>query len=411
MPLQGKKIIIGITGSIAAYKSAYLVRALIKDGAEVQVIMTDDAKAFISPLTLATLSKRECLSSFVNESASDWNNHVELGLWADAIVVAPATANTLAKMANGLCDNLLLGVYLSARCPVYLAPAMDEDMWKHPSTQNNIDKLKEYDNCIIPVNSGELASGLVGPGRMAEPDEIAAFLNKELSSKKKSDLDGKRILITAGPTYEPIDPVRFIGNHSSGKMGLALADEACRRGAEVHLILGPSNLRPQCNSIKVSLVMTGKEMLEVCSQHFETTDVCIFAAAVADYTPVHPADQKIKKKEDQIGLELKKTSDIAKTFGRLKKSNQLSVGFALETDHELKNAQGKLKKKNFDLIVLNSLNDKGAGFKHNTNKITLIDKHNKIEEFELKSKDLVAVDILNKVESLVNTMSTIRDHK
>ena len=409
MSLKGKKIIVGVTGSIAAYKTAYLVRSLIKDGAEVQVIMTPASTQFITPLTMATLSKRECLLKFSNEAGTNWNNHVELGLWADALVIAPATANTLAKMAHGLCDNLLSGVYLSARCPVFIAPAMDEDMWKHSSSQANIEILTSFGNTIIPVGSGELASGLIGPGRMAEPEDIHAFLEQALVSKKKSDnleaspspLKGRHLLITAGPTYEPIDPVRFIGNHSTGKMGIALADEANRRGAEVHLILGPSNLAPKTEGIHVINVTTGADMLSKCQALFDNADICIFSAAVADYTPKTVSGQKIKKMNGDMNIELLKTVDIAKSFGQVKKDDQLSVGFALETQNELVHARDKLQKKNFDLVILNSLNDKGAGFKHDTNKITMIDKDNNIREFELKAKELVAIDILNKVETLV----------
>ncbi len=400
MPLKGKKILLGVTGSIAAYKSAVLIRTLIKAGAAVRVIMTPDAQEFISPLTLATLSKNQCYTSFTNSKKTDWNNHVELGLWGDAFVIAPATANTISKMAHGECDNLLMAVYLSARCPVYVAPAMDEDMWKHPSTQENITKIKSYGNKIIPVNSGELASGLIGPGRMAEPEEIETFL-KDTFSKNKSPLAGKKIVITAGPTYEAIDPVRFIGNHSTGRMGIALADEANKRGAKVDLILGPSSLQPQTEGITITNVTSGSEMLNACQKKFKQLDIAIFSAAVADYAPKVKSSQKIKKSESSMSINLTKTADIAKTFGDLKKKTQLSIGFALETEKEVMHAKQKIKKKNFDLIVLNSLKDKGAGFKHATNKVTLIDKNNNIRKFELKSKEEVAVDILNSVETLL----------
>jgi phosphopantothenoylcysteine decarboxylase/phosphopantothenate--cysteine ligase len=399
MSLKGKKILLGVSGSIAAYKTAHLVRDFVKKGAEVQVIMTADATAFISPLTLATLSKKPCLTQYINADGSDWNNHVALGLWGDVFIIAPATANTLSKMATGQCDNLLLGVYLSARCPVFVAPAMDEDMWHHPSTQANLATIQSFGNTIIPVNSGELASGLFGEGRMAEPEEIAAFLENHFAFK--SNLRGKKVVITAGPTYEPIDPVRFIGNFSSGRMGIDLAEEATKRGAEVFLILGPTHLQPKSAQIKVTKVKTGAEMLAATEVHFKNADILIFAAAVADYTPANPAAQKIKKSEEQMQLTLQKTTDIAKTFGSVKTSNQISVGFALETENEVEFAQEKRKKKNFDLIVLNSLNDEGAGFKHATNKITLIDANNNIEKFELKSKEKVAIDILNKVETLL----------
>lgn len=399
MTLKGKKILLGVSGSIAAYKSAVLVRELIKSGAQVKVIMTEDAQSFISPLTLATLSKNPCYTTFTNADKTDWNNHVELGLWGDALIIAPATANTLSKMANGLCDNLLQAVYLSARCPVYLAPAMDEDMWKHASTQQNIEQLQSYGNKVIPVNSGELASGLVGPGRMAEPEEIVEFLAKEFDSIT-SNLKGKKILITAGPTYEAIDPVRFIGNHSTGRMGIEIADAAAKRGADVTLILGPSALAPQETSVDVVAVTSGKDMLAACEKHFDSADIAVFSAAVADYAPKTIATEKIKKQANNLNIDLEKTTDIAKTFGAVKKDNQLSIGFALETENELEHAKAKIKKKNFDLIVLNSLKDKGAGFKHKTNKVTFIDKDNNTTYFELKTKAAVAQDILNKVESL-----------
>lgn len=400
MSLKGKKILLGVSGSIAAYKSAVLTRELVKAGAEVKVIMTSGATAFISPLTLATLSKNPCLIDYTNSNKTDWNNHVELGLWGDALIIAPATANTLAKMANGYCDNLLLGVYLSARCPVFVAPAMDEDMYQHPTTQSNIDRLKSFGNQIIPVNSGELASGLIGPGRMAEPLEIVSFLDDALNTTT-SNLNGKKVLITAGPTYESIDPVRYIGNYSTGKMGICLADEANKRGAQVHLILGPSHLLPQTEGITIIRVTSGDEMLEACQKQFKQTDIAIFSAAVADYTPVKKASQKIKKKGSTMDLALTKTPDIALHFGELKNKNQISIGFALETEKEETNAIAKINKKNFDLIVLNSLNDSGAGFKHATNKVSIIDKDNKVEKYELKSKELVAKDILNKVETLL----------
>lgn len=400
MSLKGKKILLGVSGSIAAYKSAILTRELVKAGAEVKVIMTSKAKEFISPLTLATLSKNPCLVDYTNADQTDWNNHVALGLWGDALLIAPATANTIAKMANGYCDNLLMGVYLSARCPVFVAPAMDEDMYRHASTQTNLEKLRSYNNQIIPVKSGELASGLIGPGRMAEPHEIIEFLNINLNPVQ-SNLNGKKILITAGPTYESIDPVRYIGNHSTGKMGISLADEANKRGAQVHLILGPSHLLPETKGISITKVTSGQEMLNACQKLFKKVDVAIFSAAVADYTPENAATQKIKKKGHSMDLTLVKTPDIAYEFGQIKKGKQLSIGFALETEKELVNAKEKIKKKNFDLIVLNSLNDAGAGFKHATNKVSIISKDNKVDSYELKSKELVAKDILNKLETLL----------
>ena len=399
--LKNKKILLAVCGSIAAYKAAFLVRLLVKEGAEVRVIMTKAATEFISPLTLATLSKNECLTDYINATKTNWNNHVDLALWADLMLIAPASAGTISKMANGLCDNLLMAVYMSARCPVYLAPAMDEDMWKHASTKQNIQKLISFGNKIISVNNGELASGLIGEGRMAEPQEIVDFLNQEPRIKnQESRLSNKKILITAGPTYEALDPVRFIGNHSSGKMGIELAKTAHDSGADVQLIIGPTKYQIP-NGIKVMHVTSANEMYLACKKHFAKTDICIFAAAVADYTPKTVAEQKIKKSDAEFSITLKKNVDIAFEFGKIKKANQLSVGFALETNDELKHAKAKIAKKNFDLIVLNSLNDKGAGFKHATNKITIVNRNNKIHKFELKSKEEVAADILNELEKLL----------
>ncbi|HRB67594.1 MAG TPA: bifunctional phosphopantothenoylcysteine decarboxylase/phosphopantothenate--cysteine ligase CoaBC [Chitinophagales bacterium] len=403
--LKNKKIILAVCGSIAAYKAAFLVRLLVKEGAEVKVVMTQAATEFISPLTMATLSKNECHLDYINSTKTNWNNHVELALWADIMLIAPASANTLAKMANGLCDNLLLAVYLSARCPIFIAPAMDEDMWKHPSTKNNIEKIKSFGNTIISVNNGELASGLIGEGRMAEPQEMVDFILNEQKQNgqaktKSSKLKGKKLLITAGPTYEAIDPVRFVGNHSSGKMGIALAQMAHELGADVQLVLGPSKLEVP-NAIKVTRIFSANEMYDVCKKHFSKVDICIFAAAVADYTPKTVSNQKIKKDESEFSILLKKNVDIAYEFGKIKKSKQLSIGFALETNDELKHAKGKLAKKNFDIVVLNSLNDKGAGFQFNTNKITIVNKNNKITKFELKNKEEVANDILNEIEKLI----------
>lgn len=398
--LADKHILVAVCGSIAAYKAAFLVRLLVRQGAQVKVVMTPSATEFIAPLTLATLSKNECHVSYTNAGKTNWNNHVELALWADAIVVAPASAGTLAKMANGLCDNLLLGVYLSARCPVFLAPAMDEDMWKHPSTKSNLQRLQSYGNTIIPVNNGELASGLHGEGRMAEPEEIVTFLEQALQPIIPTKLTGKKVLITAGPTYEALDPVRFIGNHSSGKMGIELAMAARKMGADVQLILGPSKLSVP-DDIKVTPVFSAAQMYAACKPHFAKSDVCIFAAAVADYTPKNVAEQKIKKSDAEFSIVLKKNVDIAAEFGKIKKKKQLSIGFALETNNELAHAQAKLQKKNFDLIVLNSLNDKGAGFQFNTNKITTVDRNNKITKFGLKSKTAVADDIIHAIETLL----------
>ncbi len=393
--LQHKKILIGVTGSIAAYKSALLVRLLIKAGAEVQVIMTQSAKDFITPLTLSTLSKKPALSTYIADETGSWNNHVELGLWADAFIVAPATAHTLAKCANGLCEDLLTAVYLSARCPVFFAPAMDLDMYRHGATTNNIQKLQQFGNMIIEAEHGELASGLVGTGRMAEPEHIVARLEKHFSHVPA--LSGKKILLTAGPTQEAIDPVRYISNHSTGKMGFAIALAFARAGADVTVVSGPTTQQPTDAAIHVVKVRSALEMYEATRQHFAAADVVILSAAVADYTPAYPADRKIKKKETHFNIELTKTVDIAATLGQQKQSGQIMVGFALETDNELANALGKLKSKNLDLIVLNSLNDKGAGFAHDTNKITVIEANGVVHSFELKTKAEVAQDILQLV--------------
>ena len=394
--LSGKKIILGVSGGIAAYKTASLVRLLIKAGAHVQVIMTPASKDFVTPLTLATLSKNPVYSSFYNEDDenSQWNNHVEMGIWADLMIIAPATANTLSKMVNGNCDNLLIATYLSAKCPVYYAPAMDLDMFKHPSTVSSFTSLRLFGNIIIPAESGELASGLSGEGRMAEPENIVAFLEADLLSKLP--LKGKKILITAGPTYESIDPVRFIGNHSSGKMGFDIANQAAKLGAEVILVSGPTHLKVKNNSIKVIKIFSAQEMFNACHEFYSNVDIVIAAAAVADYKPKDVAKQKIKKNDVNFFIELEKTKDILASLGELKK-NQFLIGFALETENEIENAKAKIQKKNLDLIVLNSLQDIGAGFGEPTNKITFIDKDFNIEPMELKSKEEVAVDILNKV--------------
>ena len=399
--LSGKKILLGISGGIAAYKTANLVRLLIKAGAQVQVVMSPASLHFVTPLTLATLSKNLVYSTFFNEEEGngEWNNHVELGLWADVMLIAPATANTLSKMANGNCDNLLIATYLSAKCPVYFAPAMDLDMYKHPSTLDSFQKLKTFGNVMIPAESGELASGLVGEGRMAEPENIVAFLEKDIASKLP--LRGKKILITAGPTYEAIDPVRFIGNHSSGKMGFDIAVEAANNGAEVILITGPTHLNVNNASIQLIRVTSAQDMYDACHQYYTNVDVAIAAAAVADYRPKNVAQQKIKKNDSSFTIELEKTKDILASLGEQKK-NQFLIGFALETENEIEHAKQKIQKKNLDLIVLNSLNDKGAGFGQPTNKVTFISKDFEIEPKELKSKEEVAQDIINKVIQFYN---------
>jgi phosphopantothenoylcysteine decarboxylase/phosphopantothenate--cysteine ligase len=394
--LSGKKIVLGISGGIAAYKTATLVRLFIKAGAHVQVIMTPASKDFVTPLTLSTLSKNPVHSTFYNEDDENaqWNNHVELGLWADFMLIAPATANTLSKMANGNCDNLLIATYLSAKCPVYFAPAMDLDMYKHPSTLASFQALKQFGNIMIPAESGELASGLSGEGRMAEPENIVAFIEKDIESKLP--LKGKKILITAGPTYEAIDPVRFIGNHSTGKMGFDIAESAANNGAEVILVSGPTHLSSKNSSVKVVRVTSSQEMYEACHTYYESVDVAVCAAAVADYKPKNIATQKIKKSEAAFTIELEKTKDILASLGQLKK-NQYLIGFALETENEIENAIAKIQKKNLDLIVLNSLQDEGAGFGKPTNKVTFISKDLSIEPMPLKSKEEVATDIINKV--------------
>jgi phosphopantothenoylcysteine decarboxylase/phosphopantothenate--cysteine ligase len=392
--LSGKKILLGVTAGIAAYKSAFLVRLLIKEGAHVKVVMTPSAREFVTPLTLSTLSKNEVFSSFTNEEDENaqWNNHVELALWADLFVIAPATANTLSKMAHGTSDNLLLAVYLSAKCPVYYAPAMDLDMYKHPSTRATFEILESYGNIQIPAGHGELASGLIGQGRMAEPEEILSFLEKDLLNAMP--LRGKKILITAGPTYEAIDPVRFIGNHSSGKMGFAIAEAAASLGAEVILVSGPVSIRTDHSNVELISVTSAEEMYKACMDHFTDSDIAILSAAVADYRPAIVASEKIKKKDSELHIKLEKTKDILASLGEAKK-DQFLVGFALETENEIENAKTKLKKKNLDLIVLNSLRDKGAGFKGDTNKVTLIDKDNKEHPFSVKPKTEVARDILD----------------
>jgi len=395
--LKNKNIILGVCGSIAAYKSATLVRLLIKAGANVRVILTSDAANFITPLTLATLSKNPVYTRYFEEETGVWSNHVELGLWADYMIIAPASANTIGKMANGLCDNLLTAVYLSAKCPVFFAPAMDLDMWKHESTQENITKLTSFGNILIAPNSGELASGLHGAGRMAEPEEIVDFLNDSI--QQNLPLAGQKIMVTAGPTYEPIDPVRFIGNHSSGKMGFAIADELASLGAEVTLISGPTAQQSIQHVNRVDVV-TAAQMLEACKTYFPESSITVMSAAVADYSPAEVASQKIKKKDNDLQLMLCKTTDILATLGQMKTADQILVGFALETDHEEENAKIKLDKKNLDLIVLNSLRDEGAGFQKDTNKITIFNRAAEKKEFSMKSKADVAKDICSEILTL-----------
>jgi phosphopantothenoylcysteine decarboxylase / phosphopantothenate---cysteine ligase len=390
--LHGKKIILGVCGGIAAYKSAILTRLLVKQGAEVKVILTPSAEEFVTPLTLSTLSKNPVLSAFSKPENGEWVNHVGLGLWGDAMVVAPATANTIAKMANGLCDNLLLATYLSARCPVFIAPAMDLDMLAHPATTGNLKRVASFGNHIIDPTHGELASGLIGTGRMAEPEDILKFLADFLSNSQK--LKGKTVLVTAGPTYEAIDPVRFIGNHSSGKMGFAIAEEMANQGATVNLVTGPTQQHTNHPLINVKPVVSAEEMFNACTALFPESDIAVLAAAVADYKPLQAAEHKIKKKENNVILELTKTHDIAASLATQKHNGQIVVGFALETEDETKNAIKKLDSKNFDLIVLNSLNDNGAGFGHNTNKITIINKRHEATSFDLKQKQEVAKDIV-----------------
>ncbi len=399
--LEGKKFILGISGGIAAYKCAQLTRLLVKEGAEVQVIMTKLAKEFITPLTMATLSKRPILVDFFNPENGDWNSHVDNGLWADGMIVAPATANTMGKMANGIADNLLITTYLSARCPVFVAPTMDLDMYKHPSTMRNLETLRSYGNELIEPESGELASGLIGKGRMAEPEAIVEYLKAYFKKKANKDLDGKKILVSAGPTHEKIDPVRFIGNYSSGKMGFAIAEELAERGAQVTLVSGPCALKITNSNVKRIDVVSAAEMNEACKNEFSNSDVAIMSAAVADYSPVEKADQKIKRKSDELSIALKSTVDIARGLGEKKRSDQFLVGFALETNDALDNARNKMASKNLDMIVLNSLADTGAGFNVDTNKITILSQQNKMKEFALKSKAEVAVDIVNELVGLL----------
>lgn len=396
--LSGKNILLGITGGIAAYKTTFLVRLLIKAGANVKVVLTNSATSFVSPLTLATLSKNPALTDFVNEEdgSISWNNHVDLGLWADLMIIAPATANTLSKMSNGTCDNLLLATYLSAKCPVYFAPAMDLDMYKHPSSKATFEKLVSFGNKMIPAESGELASGLHGEGRMAEPESIIKFLGDDLA--KGLPLSEKKVLLTAGPTQEAIDPVRFLGNRSTGKMGFELAKRAADLGAQVILVAGPTDLQLHHSNIQLIRVTSAKEMYEACLKHYPQVDVAIGAAAVADYRPKTVFKEKMKKKEGDLVIELERNPDILFSLGE-QKTNQFLVGFALESENELENAKGKLQRKNLDAIVLNSLKDYGAGFGGDTNKISFIDKNLKIKTFDLKTKSEVASDIWEEIIS------------
>ena len=394
---SGKKILLGISGSIAAYKSAILCRLLIKKGYQVKVVMTDAATAFITPLTLSTLSGHEVMLDW--SDGNTWSNHVEVGLWADLMVIAPATAATLSKMAHGHADNILIATYLSAKCPVMVAPAMDLDMCVHPSTKNNIKTLQSFNNHIIPVGHGFLASGLTGDGRMAEPEDILDYIHKFFATSL--DLKGKKVLLTAGPTYEAIDPVRFIGNHSSGKMGFAIAKQCADRGAEVVMVSGPTSQLSTHSGINLIKVSSAQQMYNMCNEHFESSDIVILAAAVADYRPAIVADKKMKKTDDDMKIELVRTIDIAATLGTKKAKNQIMVGFALETNDEINHAKQKLHKKNLDFIVLNSLSDPGAGFQHDTNKITILDNLGNVTPFELKSKDAVAKDI---IDYLVNSL-------
>lgn len=396
--IKGKKIVLGITGSIAAYKAAVLARALIKKGAEVQIVITPAGKEFITPLTLSTITSKPVISEFFARRDGTWHSHVDLGLWADAMVIAPATASTIGKMANGIADNMLITTYLSMKAPVFVAPAMDLDMYAHPSTQKNLDTLKSYGNVIIEPAEGELASHLVGKGRMEEPEKIVEVLENFFT--EGMDLKGKKIMITAGPTYEKIDPVRFIGNYSSGKMGYALAECCAERGAEVILVSGPVSITEKHPNIRKISVDSAEEMYQAAVREFTGSDAAILCAAVADFTPESQSEQKIKREKEDLVLRLKPTHDIAAALGKLKKESQIMVGFALETNDEVEHAKDKLERKNLDFIVLNSLNDKGAGFRHDTNKITIIDK-NSVTEFPLKDKKEVAADIINHLAEIL----------
>ncbi len=397
--MKGKKILLGISGSISAYKIAILIRLLVKSGADVKVIMTEEATKFVSPLTISTLSKNQVIINWVNEEHT-WNNHVELGLWADIFLIAPATANTIGKMANGICDNMLIATYLSCRCQVLIAPAMDEDMWKHKSTYRNIELLQSYGNKIIEVKEGELASGLIGAGRMAEPEELFTVISESLlsdNSGSKKKLQGKKILISAGPTQEAIDPVRYISNHSSGKMGIALAEECASLGAEVTLVLGPVNEKIFNSSIKIENVISANEMYEAMMRNYSEADIIIMTAAVADYSPQDASEMKIKKQDSTLQLTLKKNTDILEILGNKKSNKQLLVGFALETNNEIENAKTKLQKKNLDYIILNSLKDKNSGFGFETNKVSILNKKGSIKHFPLLTKKEVAKLIIEEI--------------
>jgi len=400
MLLQGKHIILGVTGSIAAYKAAQLTRLLIKEGAEIKIVVTPAAKEFITPITLSALSKNPVLCDFFQLQTGGWNSHVELGIWGDIMLIAPASANTIAKMAHGICDNLLLTTYLSARCPVFIAPAMDADMFSHPATKQNLQILKSFGNSVIEPTFGELASGLEGKGRMEEPENIVSEIIHFFGLKKK--LKGKRVIVTAGPTVEAIDPVRFISNHSSGKMGYSIANCLASEGAEVILISGPVTANKVHNQIKIINVVSAAEMFDAANKWFTMSDAAILAAAVADYTPVKVSEIKIKHSQNVTSIQLEPTRDIAAHLGSIKKAHQVIIGFALETDNEVENAKLKLKNKNLDLIVLNSLNDKNAGFETETNKVTFIDNNNNIRKFELKHKSKVAEDIVNELHKLLS---------
>jgi phosphopantothenoylcysteine decarboxylase / phosphopantothenate---cysteine ligase len=395
--VEGKKILLGISGSIAAYKSILLTRLLVKAGAEVKVVMTPSAKDFVTPLSLSTISKNEVLSDLFSNDT--WNNHVQLGRWADVMLIAPLSCNTLAKMASGICDNLLLATYLSATCPIVVAPAMDEDMWNHPSTKANIEKIQSFGNRVIPVEKGELASGLYGDGRMAEPEHIISFL--EMNFFFSEELKGKKVLVTAGPTHEPFDPVRYIGNQSTGKMGVALAEELAQRGAEVELVLGPSAMDIKNDRIHVTRVQSAEEMYNACIRIFPSTQVAVMSAAVADYKPVSFSSEKIKKNSDTLTLELSKTKDILQALGMEKKAGQILVGFALENKDESAYARKKLQSKNADMIVLNSLNDPGAGFGFDTNQVTIFEKNGDEFPYPQKSKQQVARDIVDRIIKLL----------
>lgn len=401
MDLTGKRIILGVTGSIAAYKAVYLLRLLVKEGAKVQVIMTPSAMEFVGPVTFSALSGFTVLSDFFSSEGGDWNSHVDMGVSADLMIIAPVTATTLGKMANGVADNLLITTYLSARCPVVIAPAMDMDMYRHPSTLRNLEILKGYGNLLIEPGKGELASGLEGPGRMEEPEEILHFIRQTVSEPSKKKLLNKKVLLTAGPTHENIDPVRFIGNHSSGKMGFAIAEAFAAEGAKVHLVSGPVSLESTAAEIELIRITSAAEMYERCKELIDEMDIAVFNAAVSDFTPVSPSGKKVKRGADEWSIQLKPTRDIAAEMGRKKKKGQILVGFALETDNEVEHARQKLEKKNLDLMVLNSMRDEGAGFGTDTNQVTMIDRLGNADKYELKSKRLVANDLVQRVIKMV----------